>query len=117
MRFFQLNFNTIIDEPSYLYKPFKTTLPIGNVTILITVKQNIEEKTNRFFNTIKDSFVQLDGFLYNSFQSSLSQPTYKLLFDEIGNDIFELNKFFSVIDTRKVETENVFSIYFFYNEN
>jgi len=117
MRFFQLNFNTIIDEPSYLYKPFKTILPIGNVTILITVKQNIEEKTNRFYNTIKGSFVQLDGFLYNSFQRSLGQPTYSALFNEISNDIFELNKFFSVIDTRKVETENQFSIYFFYNEN
>lgn len=111
-KFYQLNFNTLQKENTYRYTKFLQNTPFGNLTLIIIVKQNLKSGSNLFFNTIKQAFFKIDGYNFNLYQRCLRQNEYSAIFAEIGNDIYKLSPIFGVLDFRKVEEENEFSIFF-----
>lgn len=112
-RFYQLNFNPSKKEPNYLYEHFSEVTPFGNMTLIVGVKQNVTPRKYKFYNTIKEAFFKVDGENYDLYQRCLSQSTYATIFEEIGTDTYKLAPLFGVLDTSQLETDDIFSIYFF----
>ena len=121
MQFFQINFNTLASgseaqQQLYLYKNYVDALEIGTFTLRVGIKQNINTENKLIFNTIKEAFIKLEDYNANTYQRCLSVETYQSLYEKYGKLLYELEKFFCVLDTRKVTTDNMFSIFLFYND-